>query len=356
MPYIYTPDALTYDGASNTWTLRADYDPQIHRVWIEFSDDDIYFDGDIGANEIGIDTNQTAVVTAYDGTPIASGRVYDEEFYQVQAPDTTTIDIDRVEIAGQPVGYIVSAPLDPGLSYPQTKTSDVGVNPEVDNRLLYDEISSIPCFVAGTNVMTAEGMVPVDWLRPGDRLLTRDRGFQPLLWFGRFDPAAALAAEPDPALLSRFVPVTIAPGALGPGLPSTTLRVSPQHRLLIHDTQLQLCFGHEAMFCAAGFLTGWPGITRKTGRGPLAYYHLLLPRHEAVLADGLWTESLFLGDMTLEMVPASGIAELRRRADLADGGHRQTAYPCLKRWEAALLRPPRSEAVTDGTVADRLRV
>jgi len=215
-----------------------------------------------------------------------------------------------------------------------------------DNRLTYAQISEVPCFLAGTSVMTEQGMVPVDWLRPGDRLLTRDRGFQSLLWVGRFELGQAGKVLPPE---SR--PVEIEAGALGGGQPSANLCVSPQHRLLLQHAQLQLCFGHEAMFCAADFLTGWPGVNRPERRGPLIYYHLLLPHHAAVLSDGQWTESLFLGDQMEEIVPPTERAELRRRAGAAGLGHEVTAYPCLRRWEVALLTPPQVAVAHHGSVA-----
>lgn len=336
--YIYSPDALIYDSTSNSWALRPDYDPQLHRVWISFSDDDPYLDGDMLDDEIGSDPDQTATVTAHDGTPIISGQVYDEEYYEIQLPGGAFHYIDRIEIGGQLVGYVTTTVLEAGISYPQTATSDVGTILLFDDCLTYAELSNIPCFAAGTCVMTTDGMVPVDWLRAGDRVLTRDRGFQPLLWVGRFEPATALA-KGVPSSFSH-APIVIAPDALGPGLPSATLRVSPQHRILIQDAGLQLCFGHEAMFCAAGFLTGWPGISQDWSGDPVVYCHLLLPQHEAVLADGVWTESLFLGDMMQDILPPERVVALKRHGNLAHGGHAQTAYPCLRRWEAALLRPP----------------
>ena len=263
MPYIYSPDALIYDSLSNTWSLRPDYDPQLHRVEVTFSDGDELLGGDHINDEIGADSDQTAEIRDMNGALITSGRVYDEETYAVQRPDNTSFRIDRLEIGGQHVGFVTTDVLEPDVNYPQISTADVCAD-EGDNRLAYSQITPVPCFLAGTSVMTEQGMVPVDWLRPGDRLLTRDRGFQSLLWVGRFELGQAGKALPPE---SR--PVEIEAGALGGGQPSANLRVSPQHRLLLQHAQLQLCFGHEAMFCAADFLTGWPGVNRPERRGPL---------------------------------------------------------------------------------------
>ncbi|KDB05256.1 hypothetical protein U879_02425 [Defluviimonas sp. 20V17] len=347
MPFIYSPDALFYDSAANAWSLRPDYDPKLHRVEITFSDDDGKLSGDNSKDEVGADANQTAEVRDWEGNLISSGLVYDEEAYEVVRPDSTHFRIDRLEIGGQHVGYVTTDLLEPGVTYSMYETENVyepGGEEEhsEDNRLSYTQIADVPCFLAGTSVMTEQGMVPVDWLRPGDRLLTRDRGFQPLLWVGRFE-----LGQTGEALPAESRPVEIEAGALGAGQPATKLRVSPQHRLLLQHPQMQLCFGHEAMFCAADFLTGRPGVSRPHRRGPAIYYHLLLPHHAAVLSDGQWTESLFLGDQMEEIVPAAERTALRRRADAAGLGHEVTAYPCLRRWEVALLTPPQVKDDTD---------
>ena len=83
----------------------------------------------------------------------------------------------------------------------------------------------IPCFTAGTPIDTPAGPVPVEVLRPGDLVLTRDNGPQPLRWSAmRRLTQAELAADP------RLLPVEIAAGALGN---AARLDVSPQHAILL---------------------------------------------------------------------------------------------------------------------------
>lgn len=336
--YAYAPGALVYNSASNSYSLRADYDPDLHRVLITITDDDAFIDGDQNQNEVGEDTNQTAVVTRLDGTIIASGRIYDELFVEVTRPDGGIIDLERMEIGGVAVGTLTTEPLVPGQSYPFYQTSDV-VAGSYDNRLVYGDIQSVPCFGAGTMIATDQGEVPVDWLRAGDRVLTRDMGYQPLVWTGRFEVAADAPPEDAGA-------VTIAADAFGPGLPSRAMRLTPSHRILLHDVALELHFGEAEMFAAARHLIDGDAVRLTLGGTRQVFYHLLLAEHQVILAEGLWVESLFAGDQMVASLPAR---TRKRIADLIGSGHRQTARACLKAREIPLL--PRGPVPVSGRVA-----
>ncbi len=53
-------------------------------------------------------------------------------------------------------------------------------------------------FAAGTEVLTARGTIPVEWLRRDDLVLTRDNGLKPVVWIGaRKLDAQTLAAAPQ---------------------------------------------------------------------------------------------------------------------------------------------------------------
>ena len=58
---------------------------------------------------------------------------------------------------------------------------------EPDNRSNTVAAAQLPIsgFGGGTLIETDGGPIPVDWLRPGDRVLTFDDGLQPLRWVGR---------------------------------------------------------------------------------------------------------------------------------------------------------------------------
>jgi hypothetical protein len=328
--YGYAPGAIVIDEAAGTYTLAADFDAARDRVRFVITDDDEFLDGDAAADEVGDDANQTGVVSRPDGTVIASGRIYSESFVDIAAPDSSRLWLDLIEIDGVFLGFIASAPMVPGVVYQMTFDSEV----DGSNQLRYDQVASIPCLLRGTPVETEAGDCPVERITPGTRLRTRDSGWQPVLWIGRRTIALAeLAARP------ALRPVRILPGALGPGVPRTTLHVSTQHHVLLSGPLCELHLGVPEALAAAGHLVGMPGIDRADPRRGVTFFHLLLPRHEVIRTAGAWTESLLATDLALH-----GFGARAARAAAATLGADTTAIaarPRLRRWEVrAILDQP----------------
>ncbi len=191
----------------------------------------------------------------------------------------------------------------------------------------------IPCFTPGALIATDRGPRRVEALRPGDLVLTRDHGFQPLQWAGRRRLSAAqLIARP------AFLPVRIAAGALGQGLPERDLIVSPQHRMLVVGSRAELYFGEREVLVAALHLVGRPGIARIPVPAPVTYLHLLFERHEIVCAEGAWSESFQPGAATLSGMEAAQREEvLALFPELGQGRPYPAARVTLKAHEARLL-------------------
>lgn len=143
-----------------------------------------------------------------------------------------------------------------------------------------------PCFTPGTMILTPTGEVPVEDLAPGDLVLTRDDGAQPLRWTGR----CRVDATGD------FAPVRFATGTIGNSRP---LLVSPQHRILITGWQAELACGIAEVFVAAKHLVDGHRITRAP-QDSIDYIHLMFDRHQIVTSNGAPTESFFPGDVILE--------------------------------------------------------
>ena len=147
--------------------------------------------------------------------------------------------------------------------------------------------------------------MPVEELRAGDLVLTRDAGAQPLVWAGgRRIPAAVLAERPE------LRPVRIAAGALGAATPLRDLVVSPQHRVLVGGRIAARMFGCDEVLVAAKHLVGAPGIEVLPDERDADYVHLLCDRHEVLRSEGAWTESLLLGSEAMKMLGDAAVAEI----------------------------------------------
>lgn len=184
---------------------------------------------------------------------------------------------------------------------------------------------AVPCFTPGTLIATPRGPVAVERLRPGDPVETLDSGPQVLRWVG------ARTVEGT----GRFAPIRFAAGALGN---TRALCLSPQHRVLMRDGRAELWFGSSSILVAARHLVNGTSI-QVAPRPRVTYLHLAFDRHETVFAEGLACETLHLGPLSLAAMEAAQRGELLALfPELAEGTGGETAYPCLRSWEAPLLR------------------
>lgn len=147
---------------------------------------------------------------------------------------------------------------------------------------------SYVCFVAGTHIAVPGGVVRVEDLKQGDLVLTLDHGPQPLRWIGERTVSGRYA----------MAPVTFAPDTMGNTQP---LRVSPQHRILTTTWQGELLFGHDELLVPARAFVGQPGVTQDPV-DRVTYVHLLFDRHQIVLAEDIACESLFLGEISMNLL------------------------------------------------------
>ena len=135
-------------------------------------------------------------------------------------------------------------------------------------------ITEVPCYVAGTRMLTDRGEIAVENLAVGDRVVTASGAYRPVRWLGsrRVD----CARHPEP---SAVWPVRIEAGAFAPELPARDLWVSPGHSIFVDGVLIQ-----------AEKLVNGATITQV----PLAsveYWHVELDSHDVILAEGLAAES-----------------------------------------------------------------
>lgn len=164
---------------------------------------------------------------------------------------------------------------------------------------------AVTCFAAGTLIETEVAPVPVERLEVGMFVLTRDDGMQPVRWVGcRLLDRAALSAAP------HLRPIRVRKGALGRGLPSSDLLVSPQHRMLVCSDIAERMFGAREVLVAAKQLLELDGIELADDVDEVRYCHFIFDRHQIVLSNGAPTESLFTGPEALRSVGPAARAEL----------------------------------------------
>jgi Hint domain len=192
-----------------------------------------------------------------------------------------------------------------------------------------------PCFTPGTMIATPRGEVPVETLRAGDKVVTRDDGLQEIRWVGRRPLSWA-----DMAAAPYLRPVLVRQASLGNGLPERDMMVSPNHRLLVANDRTALYFNENEVLVSAKHLVGSAGV-RVLQSMQTTYVHFMCDRHEVVLSNGVWTESFQPDDHSLKGIgnsQRSEILELFPKLRSKEGLESYTpARKTLKRGEAGLL-------------------
>ncbi|SEQ17131.1 Hint domain-containing protein [Thalassovita taeanensis] len=266
---------------------------------------------DVLANDDG-PGNSTLTLTHINGQEVSAGSVVTlstGQQIQVNADSTLTIIADNDE---ESVNFSYTTAIGNGNG-----TSDTA----------FVTVNQVPCFVAGTMIRTPEGDVPVETLEPGDLVMTRDEGAQPLRWTGARQVAA----------LGKFAPIRIRANTFGA---HDDLYVSPLHRVLIRDSVAELLFGHSEVLVAARDLVNDHSVVRAEG-GMVHYVHLLFDRHQVVWSAGLETESFLPGPQTAQSFEADIVQEICTLFPEIDpetgAGYGPSARRTLRRYEARLL-------------------
>jgi hypothetical protein len=174
-------------------------------------------------------------------------------------------------------------------------------------RVAADPRASVICFTPGTRLLTPSGPLPVETLREGDLVQTRDSGAQPVLWIGRRELGGAqMHALPD------LRPIRIRGGAMGTDVPDADLVVSPRHRILLKGPVADALFGTPEVLVAAEDLVNDTTVIRDHQPPGVSYIHLLLPKHHIVWANGVETESFHPASTDLRMIEAAQFVRLAR--------------------------------------------
>jgi len=144
--------------------------------------------------------------------------------------------------------------------------------------------SVIPCYFKGTQILTDDGYVAIETLKPGDKVQT----------FADIDPDFKVTTRnltlqsvvsidtftvEDPTLVNGLI--CLSAGCLGDDLPLTNLYVSPDHGILVNG-----------YIVPARTLVNDDTIYHERTVQKLDYYHIELESHVCIKANGALSESL----------------------------------------------------------------
>ncbi len=132
-----------------------------------------------------------------------------------------------------------------------------------------------PCFARGSCLLTPLGYRPVETLIEGDPVVTASGDIRAVRWIGCRTLDIAAHHRPE-----AVQPVRLLPGALSPGVPNRSLRLSPDHALLL-----------RGVLVPVKLLVNGATILRERGCVAVTYFHVELDRHDILVAENVAVES-----------------------------------------------------------------
>ncbi|MEM7473165.1 MAG: Hint domain-containing protein [Pseudomonadota bacterium] len=197
----------------------------------------------------------------------------------------------------------------------------------VSDQDLTQDNTNVACFVAGSMIVTPDGVCPVEAIKVGDLVVTKDNGAQPVRWVG----SRTVEAE------GKLAPILFAPGAVGN---TGAFLVSPQHRILVSSWQAEVTTGEQEVLVAAKHLVN--GTTVIPCPCPdVAYHHIMFDQHELIKCAGIYSESFHPSASSLRGVDEASreeiltlFPELATSEKVAD---LPTSRRVLRKFEARLL-------------------
>lgn len=200
-------------------------------------------------------------------------------------------------------GFILSEnPISTGDNFVTDEPIDLATYPanQVEEFLL--------CFTPDGVIETAHGPMCVGDLEVGDKILTRDNGYQELRWIYYRQLAPSQTQTKN-----NLAPVVVKKDAFGPNVPERDMKVSPGHMLLVSGDIPQKAFGEPEVLIPAKKLLDVDGVYQERRSRILAgvtYVHLVFDAHEIVHVDGMWSESFRPSPASLELIHREGYQEL----------------------------------------------
>ncbi len=180
---------------------------------------------------------------------------------------------------------------------PRTGYSLVGISRE-KALMKFAEVACVS-FTRGTHITLASGaQKPIDELKVGDTVLTRDDGPQKIRWIGQSTVRA----------IGQFAPIRIRAGTLHN---ENDLLVSPDHRLFIYQRSDALGAGRHEVLVRARHLVNGDTVVQEAG-GFVDYFQILFDEHQIIYAEGIAAETLLIDPRTRPALPAELSGKLAR--------------------------------------------
>ena len=307
---------------NNSYVSNGGSTPILGEFTMTIDDNDARLHADEAA-----DPGRSQDITTTAGTVSAYDFIYDD--VSTINGQTVTIKTFQLTIGGVTRSFVMS---DDSRALDGVATGDtLTLSTFADYSTI--PYSSIACFVSGTMIRTKAGEKRVEDIRPGDTILTRDNGAQPVRWAGQVTVSGRTLAQN-----SALRPVLITAGALGPGCPSAPLLLSPQHRVLLDGWSVELATGQCEVLVAAKHLKGQPGISAGLWREGVTYVHIMFDQHEVIMANGAPCESFLFGEAIQSDMPTAQEDEIKALFPELAVNPPLAARPVLKRRDARALR------------------
>ncbi|MHA6264019.1 Hint domain-containing protein [Arenibacterium sp. CAU 1754] len=145
-------------------------------------------------------------------------------------------------------------------------------------------------FARGTHITMASGaQKPIEQLKVGDRVLTRDDGAQAVRWIGHTTVRASGA----------FAPIVITAGTLNN---TNDLMVGPDHRLFVYQRTDEIGAGQSELLVKARHIVNDDTVYIQNG-GFIDYFQILFDRHHIIYAEGIAAESMLIDPRTRPVLP-----------------------------------------------------
>jgi hypothetical protein len=235
------------------------------------------------------------------------------QFGGVQIDTSAGVLYANEEIGGDARAFTLSSiaatPLDPSDSLLPVTTTNPG------NGGLALVTPPIPCFREGTRLDGEHGPIAVETLRPGMRLRNASGTLRDIIWVGHSRVDCRWHPRPLDVL-----PVRVAAGAMGEGLPRRDVWLSPDHALFIDRHLVPVRY----LLNGATIVQEEAGVREDAIR--VRYFHVELATHDILLAEGM---------------PAESYLDTGNRGAFANGGAVAMAAPDFSRrvWEASGCAP-----------------